>query len=60
MRAAEHRLRLTDDGLLIDAREWEPCDWHDLHEAIEQIKRRIAARHRARVAKERKAEEREE
>jgi hypothetical protein len=39
--------RLSPDGLPIDARDWTEEDWRDLHVAIERIKARVAARHKA-------------
>jgi len=38
--------RLNRDGIPIDGRDWTEADWIDLHNAIESIKARIAARHR--------------
>jgi hypothetical protein len=38
--------RLNVDGLPIDAKDWTEADWRDLHEAIERVKRNVAARHR--------------
>ena len=32
-------------ALPVDANEWTVEDWRDLHEAIEQVKRRVAERH---------------
>lgn len=49
MRRREAKHRMTEDGLLRDAREWSEEDWRDLHEAIDRAKRRIAARHRLRA-----------
>lgn len=40
MRKSERR-KLSPDGLPIDPREWLAEDWRDLHEAFEQIKKRI-------------------
>jgi hypothetical protein len=46
-------MRLSEDGLPVDARDWTAADWQDLHEAIEKAKRLIAGRHRrARQANE--------
>lgn len=37
--------RYTEDGLPRDARDWAAQDWRQLHEAMEEVKRRIAERH---------------
>lgn len=39
-------LKAFRDGIPVDARQWTEADWRDLHEAMEQVKERIAARHR--------------
>ncbi len=40
-----HRKRLNAEGLPVDANDWTPADWQDLHEAVERVKRNIARRH---------------
>ncbi len=42
----DRKPRLTRDGLPVDPREWTVTDWKDLHEAVEKVRRLIAARHR--------------
>lgn len=42
----KEKRRLSPDGLPIDARDWTEADWQDLHEAIERVKRNVAARHK--------------
>jgi hypothetical protein len=43
----KRRLRkFSADGLPIDAREWTAADWRTLHEAVEKVKRDVAARHK--------------
>ena len=38
--------KLNRDGLLpVDAKDRTAADWQDLYEAIERIKRNVAARH---------------
>jgi len=44
--AIVHRpVRLSRDGLPVDAKDWTRTDWQDLHEAMERAKRAIAKRH---------------
>lgn len=38
--------RITRDGLPVEANNWAAQDWQDLHEAIERVKARVAARHK--------------
>ena len=38
--------RFTADGLPRDGREWSVEDWRDLWHGMEEVKRKIAARHR--------------
>jgi hypothetical protein len=40
------RKRYTEDGLPRDAKDYTEADWRDIHEAIESVKAKIAARHR--------------
>ena len=40
------RRRLSEDGLPKDTKEWTEDDWRDLHEAMEEAKRKIADRHK--------------
>lgn len=37
--------RKSADGLPIDAKEWVRADWQDLHEAMENVKRKVSERH---------------
>jgi hypothetical protein len=39
-------MRLSEDGLPVDARDWTAADWQDLHEAIEKVRCLVAERHR--------------
>ncbi len=38
-------VKLSRDGLPVDAKDWTRSDWQDLHEAMERAKRAIAKRH---------------
>jgi hypothetical protein len=42
----EYAKRWTDEGLPRDAKDWAEEDWRDLHVAMEEVKRRVARRHR--------------
>ena len=42
-----HERKYTRDGLPRDATEWTEADWRDLHEAVESVKAKVAARHEA-------------
>ena len=48
----KERRSLSVDGMPIDAKLWTEQDWRDLHEAIEAVKRKVAARHKAAREKE--------
>jgi hypothetical protein len=37
--------RLTPDGLPRDGRDWQEQDWRDLHNAIEEVKKKVSERH---------------
>lgn len=37
--------RLTPEGLPRDARDWTEADWHDLHAALETVRRLVGLRH---------------
>lgn len=43
--------RLSRDGLPVDARDWTEADWRDLHEAVEDVKRKVAQRHAEQMPK---------
>jgi hypothetical protein len=38
-------IKLDDDGVPVDAKDWTEADWAELHHGIQAIKARIAARH---------------
>lgn len=40
-------VKLSRDGIPIDARDWTAADWQDLHNAIERAKNAIRKRHSA-------------
>lgn len=40
----EHAKKYDAEGLPRDARDWTFEDWRDLHRAMEQVKRKVAAR----------------
>lgn len=42
----ERARRYTPEGLPRDPLLWTVEDWRDLHNAIEEVKRKVAARHR--------------
>jgi hypothetical protein len=43
-----HRpMKLSRDGIPIDAKDWTAADWQDLHNAIERAKNAIRKRHGA-------------
>ena len=44
----DHAAAFTADGLPRDAKDWTEDDWRDLHECLEDVKRRIAKRHKER------------
>jgi len=44
--------RLNEYGLPRDARDWTEEDWRDLHEALETVYRKIAARHKPKESRQ--------
>lgn len=43
----QHARQYDENGLPRDARDWTRQDWQDLHEAVEDVKRKIASRHQS-------------
>ena len=37
--------KYTEDGLPRDGKDWTEADWKDLHEGMEEVKRKIRERH---------------
>lgn len=50
MTTAKKLLLVFRDGMPVDARLWTEDDWRDLHEAIEQVKAKVVARHQQSTA----------
>lgn len=43
----EQAIRLTEDGLPRDAKDWTVADWCDLWKSLKAMKAKIRARHKA-------------
>lgn len=39
------QVKLSRDGIPVDAKDWTAADWQDLHRAIERAKALIRKRH---------------